>query len=306
MIGFIVSRGVVVLRRISSLIVSVVLVLVGVIVAPQAAVASTSQVKAYVNQVYNDLFERDADAAGLAYWTGALQAGTPYGDVANGITYSAEYRTRMIRDAYLTYLDRAPEAAGLAGWLGAMQSGMHIEQMQGGFISSPEYYALGGGTDTGWVTRLYQKVLHRSPAPSEVAYWLGRLSAGATRYEVATGFLYSTEHLTEVVDGYYRLLLHRSIDPAGRQTWVTKIQTGSRDEQIIASIVSSAEYRGNVVAPVDPTDPGNPGNSKDCSDFATWAEAQSWYETYYPLYGDVAKLDSDGDRIACEGLLGAP
>jgi hypothetical protein len=39
---------------------------------------------------------------------------------------------------------------------------------------------------------------------------------------------------------------------------------------------------------------------RNCSDFATPAAAQSWFDRYYPAYGDVAFLDGDGDRIACE------
>jgi uncharacterized protein with LGFP repeats len=47
---------------------------------------------------------------------------------------------------------------------------------------------------------------------------------------------------------------------------------------------------------------GNPGNTKNCSDFRTQAEAQRWFDRYYPQYGDVAKLDDDNDRRACESL----
>lgn len=52
--------------------------------------------------------------------------------------------------------------------------------------------------------------------------------------------------------------------------------------------------------------PSNPGDTKNCSDFGSWGAAQSWFQTYYPYYGDVAKLDGDNDGIACEGLPGAP
>jgi hypothetical protein len=54
------------------------------------------------------------------------------------------------------------------------------------------------------------------------------------------------------------------------------------------------------------TKPANPGDTKNCGDFSTWREAQDWFEYYYPHYGDVARLDADGDRIACETLPGAP
>lgn len=52
--------------------------------------------------------------------------------------------------------------------------------------------------------------------------------------------------------------------------------------------------------------PANPGDTKNCSDFRTWAEAQAWFDLYFPHYGDVARLDADGDGIACESLPGAP
>lgn len=47
---------------------------------------------------------------------------------------------------------------------------------------------------------------------------------------------------------------------------------------------------------------GNPGNSKNCSDFSTHAQAQAWFDTYYPSFGDVAGLDADNDMSACETL----
>lgn len=52
--------------------------------------------------------------------------------------------------------------------------------------------------------------------------------------------------------------------------------------------------------------PANPGNTKNCGDFSTWSDAQDWYDTYYPYYGDVARLDSNGDGTVCESLPGAP
>jgi putative cell wall-binding protein/beta-lactamase superfamily II metal-dependent hydrolase len=52
----------------------------------------------------------------------------------------------------------------------------------------------------------------------------------------------------------------------------------------------------------EPTKPANPGDTKNCSDFSTQREAQDWFDTYYPHYGDVANLDSDNDLVACETL----
>ena len=60
--------------------------------------------------------------------------------------------------------------------------------------------------------------------------------------------------------------------------------------------------------PVPPTaPPANPGNTKNCSDFATQAEAQAYYDFYFPFYGDVAGLDGNpSNGIACESLPDGP
>ncbi|KAL7539171.1 hypothetical protein ACHAXR_009061 [Thalassiosira sp. AJA248-18] len=52
----------------------------------------------------------------------------------------------------------------------------------------------------------------------------------------------------------------------------------------------------------DPLPPSNPGDVKGCSDFRTYEEALGWYETYFGNYGDVARLDRDGDGVPCPGL----
>ena len=48
--------------------------------------------------------------------------------------------------------------------------------------------------------------------------------------------------------------------------------------------------------------PPNPGNTKNCSDFDTREDAQEWFDRYFPHYGDVARLDRNGDGAACESL----
>jgi len=197
---------------------------------------------AYVTRVYSDLFGRVVDQGGLDTWSTALRSGTPRVAVANAITYSAEYRSRLITGSYATYLGRAPDSAGLGHWLGMMSQGMTIQQMEAGFLASPEYYGKAGSTDAGWVRKLYLHVLGRDAAAAEVDGWVRALSSGMGRGQVAMGFLLSTEHLTTVVDGYYRDLLGRGIDPSGQWSWVTAIQNGTRVEAIIGGIVASDEY----------------------------------------------------------------
>jgi hypothetical protein len=204
--------------------------------------AATAGVVRYVTRVYADLFGRQPDPRGLQNWTTKLTSGTPRIAVANSITYSDEYRSRLIAATYQRYLDRAPDAHGAATWLQAMRTGRTIQQMEVGFVASDEYYRRAGGTDAAWVSRLYQHVLGRTAAPAEIRSWTNALARGTSRSQVALGFLISSEHLTTVVDGYYVDLLGRHIDPTGRRSWVTRIQNGERVEAIIGGIIASDEY----------------------------------------------------------------
>ena len=47
-------------------------------------------------------------------------------------------------------------------------------------------------------------------------------------------------------------------------------------------------------------------DSRNCSDFDTWSEAQSFYESEGGPTSDPHRLDRDGDGIACQSLPGAP
>jgi len=207
-------------------------------VAAAAAVA----VATYVTAVYEDLFSRGVDPEGLTGWANALLNGTPRITVANSITYSDEYRMRLITGSYDRFLGRGPDPQGLQGWLGAMRRGVTIQEMESGFIASPEYYANSGGTDQGWITELYRHVLNRGPSVADLQGWMGALQRGANREQVAMGFLLSTENLATVVNEQYLILLHRGIDPVGRLGWVAAIQRGHRLEEVIGGIIASDEY----------------------------------------------------------------
>jgi len=196
----------------------------------------------FIVRAYLDLFNRAPDPAGLATWTTALQNGTPRVAVANAITNSAEYRSALITQSYATYLGRQPDAQGLATWLGVMNAGGTITEMETGFLASDEYFARAGSTQSGWVANLYADVLGRTASAGEIQGWVAYLNSGASRAQVASGFLLSTEHLSSVISGYYTKFLHRPVDAGGLQTWVTAIQAGVRHEAIIGAIVASDEY----------------------------------------------------------------
>ena len=83
---------------------------------------------------------------------------------------------------------------------------------------------------------------------------------------------------------------------------------GNRREEVLDNECWIKSYADTTVFPATTTSgvPNNPGNSKNCSDFSTYTEAKTWFDTYFPHYGDVAKLDGDNDGEPCESLPGGP
>tara|TARA_Y100000591_G_scaffold180766_1_gene156096 strand:+ start:126 stop:1538 length:1413 start_codon:yes stop_codon:yes gene_type:complete len=77
-------------------------------------------------------------------------------------------------------------------------------------------------------------------------------------------------------------------------------------EPLVTVPTTTSTTTTTTVPSTTTTIPDNPGNTKNCSDFETYQEAKTWFDTYYPHYGDVAGLDGDGDEEPCESLPGGP
>jgi len=198
----------------------------------------------YVQQLYNDLLQRAADPGGLAAWTGLLDAGTySYAQVATAFTSSREYDGIIVDGFYVKYLGRHAEPAGLNDWVNLMQGGYNAEQIRSGILGSPEYFADTGGTNTSFVTALYQSFLNRAPDPNGLNAWVTLLVTGQyTTAQVATGFLNSDENRTDIITNFYETYLHRAPDPGGLAAWKALLANGVTQPQIISSFVTAPEY----------------------------------------------------------------
>ena len=91
---------------------------------------------------------------------------------------------------------------------------------------------------------------------------------------------------------------------AGRMVDLDRPGLGVPDLDVPVLEVPGASSGGSAIATGSSSGdtPRNPGNTRSCGDFATRVEAQEWSDTYFPHYGDVARLDSDGDGQVCESL----
>jgi hypothetical protein len=209
----------------------------------------------YIEAVYRSVLNRNADPAGLANWTSLLSSGTLTRlQVVQGIRNSPEHFTQEVQAFYLTLLNRQADAAGLQNWVRQLENGMREEQMAFYFLNSPEY--LGKG-DKHFVDAMYLSLLGRTFDAAGEANWLNQLgddtsgtathAAALTHEQVITYFLYSTESLTRLTEGYYEVFLQRTADAAGLSGWVANLQQATPFLTIGQLFVASDEFYNRAV-----------------------------------------------------------
>jgi glucose/arabinose dehydrogenase len=118
----------------------------------------------FVAQVYRDLLHREADTAGLAGWTSAVDHGATRTQVVLQVESSAEYLDGVVQQLYSQLLHRAADPAGLQSAVTFLQSGGTDEQLAAALAGSAEYFQVrGGGSNDSFLIALYQDALTRQP-----------------------------------------------------------------------------------------------------------------------------------------------
>jgi hypothetical protein len=199
----------------------------------------------FVAELYEDLLARAPELDGLEFWAGQLDQGMPRGNLVRNFEHTPEYVGTIIRPAYQQFLFRPADPIGLAFWTDQMLNhGLSDEQLQADFIGSPEYYVIrGGGTDAGWVTAMYNDLLHRPPDQNGLSFWLGQLAKGVTRSQVAFGFTSSPESEAVWTNGAYFQYLGRAAQPPEVDQAVAEItKQGFSREDVLALVLGMDEY----------------------------------------------------------------
>ncbi len=235
----------------------------------------------FVYRLYNVAMSREADESGFRDWNGKLQRREQSAaEVARGFIFSKEFMNRCYNDVqyvkilYRTMFGREADEGGLNDWLSKLENGMSREYVFRGFAESQEfsnlcdsYGVLRGSITlsayrdqnvgaTGFIARLYTKMLGRGFDDDGLEYWCRKYLTGEnTIEEVATvGFLHSKElenlnlSDTEFVTRMYRTFLNREPDEAGLADWVNRLETGRETrDSLVYGFTLSKEF-GNIKA----------------------------------------------------------
>jgi hypothetical protein len=218
----------------------------------------------FISEVYRDLLHRPVDAGGLAFWNSLLDQGQSRSQVVTAIIATSmpgELGADLVTGMYEKFLDRAPDAMGLAYWVDFMNHGATIEDTEANIVGTSEFFALAGGTNAGFITRLFNLALDRAPDAQALANFEADLANGNTRVQVAENVFNSHEYHELEVAGYYQSsvdpnnvddnsvpfiddldFLDRPVDPAGLAYSTAALDRGNLDQDVWAVILASPEF----------------------------------------------------------------
>jgi N-acetylneuraminic acid mutarotase len=206
--------------------------------------ANANTVVLFVTQVYRDLLSRVPDPQGLSAFTGSLTSGTiNRQQVALGIEVSAEYFADEVSALYQKVLHRAPDPGGMASAVTLLASGVTVTDLEAILLGSGEFYSrIGGGTNAGYASALYQVVLGRAVDPTGAQAISQALAQGTSRGAIALAVLHSSEGETDEVNALFNQFLHRVPDPGGLSSALALLNAGVTVEQLQAILIGSPEY----------------------------------------------------------------
>ncbi len=205
--------------------------------------SGTSATQLYLNQLYQDLFGRTADAGALSYWGNVLNSGTARSTVVSQIEGSQEFSSVEVQNIYEKLLQRQADSGGLAVFTNALMSGATLEQVEESIAGSQEYFQnRGHGQVSGFIQALFADGLNRSVDPSGTAALNQVLSSTGSRSAAAAVVFGSAEHDQDLVEQYFQTYLGRQADTGGLTSCTDTLEGGGTDQAVVSTILGSQEY----------------------------------------------------------------
>jgi N-acetylmuramoyl-L-alanine amidase/Domain of unknown function (DUF4214) len=212
-----------------------------------------TQARSVVSALYQDLLLRPVDPSGLQAWSAMLAGGASQSALVASLTRSKEYDLLRVGQAYKKVLGRSPEPGGLAGWTAQILAGaVPVDDVQRRFYSTQEFVNGAGGTDAGFVAKLYTSALSvpsdalspgttRVATSAEVDYWVAKAKVNGRAW-VVDQIWFSMEAASVRAGAYYDLFLKRAPDAPGQASWA-RVLLGQGEGAVRIGIAGSAEYR---------------------------------------------------------------
>ncbi len=225
-----------------------------VLVATECAAFAEDGNGAVVRLVYMELLGRCPDQAGYDYWVDRLDDGTSPEAFARAIARTPEAVGKVVDDAYDTMLGRTPDAAGRAYWVKRLQASGRYDTLLADLGASGEFWSKAGSTNTGFVTRVYERLLNRAPDQGGLDHWVGRLEAGTSRRALILTLANLNEPLGRLVALSYDEILGRAPSAGERSGGITHLRSTGDRSALYAQLMGLSEFETRAQAFPNPED----------------------------------------------------
>ncbi len=215
--------------------------------AGTASAVTDEEETCYVIASYRLFWKMDASFEAYAYWSDMFESGEPYSALPDFLASQDPWLGVTVDGLYRQALDRGADASGRAHWVERLQGGVLVNALGSEIYGSGEFYQRAGSTPEGFVTELYERILHRIPDPAGLSHWVNVLGS-TSRGAVAASFFASPESRADRVTGLYKTLLGRAPDPGGLAYWQNRLLTVN-DVRLAVMLASSSEFFGRTTLP---------------------------------------------------------
>ena len=161
------------------------------------------------------------------------------------LNFDPDSAAAQVYRLYDAALGRAPDFYGEASWTDQLEHGLSLQRLAVLFTSSEEFQSVyGSTTNSQFVGKVYETVLHREGDPGGLQTWTNYLDSGTiTRAQLIVLFSESDEHraltadaighgiwtpdpIYEDVEFVYQAAFGRPADEGGLMHWATEIEAG--------------------------------------------------------------------------------
>jgi hypothetical protein len=195
----------------------------------------------FIQQVYLDVLKRPADPTAVADGLGILASNSRQ-VYALSILDSNEYRNDLVCSYYQSYLSRTPTSAESLTGLSFLSSGGADQELQASLLGSPEYFADQSSDNTAFVESLFSNLLNRPGSSLEVVPFVTLLTTtSATRMQVASDLLSTTEYEQDLLNSYLHQYLHRGFSSSDT-FFLLQLEAPVANELVQSEILGSLEY----------------------------------------------------------------
>ncbi len=243
-------------------------------ISAQTASLNREKVQAFVERMYTKALGREADAAGVEYWTDTLmKKEKTAAEVGYGFVFSEEYKNKNAKDdafvemLYNVFMDRKSDKEGKNYWVGLLEKGYSRRYVYRKFAHSQEFsdickdYKITRGVITldserdrwpeltEYVGRLYDKALDRHPDDDGMNWWCANIKNHTmTPVAAAESFILSPEfeaknlNNEEYIKVLYRTFMGREYDQEGLDYWLGRINSGESRRTILRCFAGCPEF----------------------------------------------------------------